>query len=92
MVLGGFTTIGILGLLLAHATIRTSSLCLAIGIHSGLIFGKMGFNKVSKKLHDVTPWFGGDITVGFGSMLILLLLWFLIWLVYLRGEPDSEIA
>jgi uncharacterized protein len=92
MVLGGFTTIGILGLLLAHATIQTSSLWLAIGIHSGLIFGKMGFNKVSKKLHDVTPWFGGDITVGFGSILILLLLWFLIWLVYLRGEPDSEIA
>jgi membrane protease YdiL (CAAX protease family) len=92
MVLGGFTTIGILGLLLAHATIRTSSLWLGIGIHAGLIFGKMGFNKVSKKLHDLTPWFGGDITVGIGSILILLLLWFLIWIVYLRGEPDSEIA
>ena len=92
LVLGGFTTIGILGLILAHATIRTGSLWLGIGVHSGLIFGKMGFNKVSKKLHDITPWFGSDITVGFGSILILLLLWFLIWIVYLRGEPDSEIA
>ncbi len=92
IVLGGFATIGILGLLLAHATIRTSSLWLGIGIHSGLIFTKMGFNKVTKQIQDVTPWFGGDITVGIGSILILLLLWLLIWIVYLRGEPDSDLA
>ena len=58
-VLGGFTTIGILGLLLAHATIRTSSLWLGIGIHSGLIFAKMGFNKVTKKnsgCHSLVRW------------------------------------
>ncbi len=91
-VLGGFTTIGILGLLLAHATIRTSSLWLGIGIHSGLIFSKMGFNKVTKKIRDVTPWFSGDITVGIGSVLILLLLWLLIWIIYLRGKSDSDLA
>jgi membrane protease YdiL (CAAX protease family) len=91
-VLGGFTTIGILGLLLAHATIRTSSLWLGIGIHSGLIFSKMGFNKVTKKIRDVTPWFSGDITVGIGSILILLLLWLLIWIVYLREKYDSDLA
>jgi membrane protease YdiL (CAAX protease family) len=91
IVLGGFIAIGILGLLLAHATIRTSSLWLPIGVHSGLIFGKMGLNKVTKRLQDTTPWFGGDITVGIGSVLILLFLWSLIWLVYLRGEPDSNI-
>jgi membrane protease YdiL (CAAX protease family) len=92
MVLGGFMTISLLGLMLAHATIRTCSLWLGIGIHSGLIFAKMGFNKVSKKIQDVTPWFGGDITVGLGSVLVLLLLWFLIWVIYLRGKSDSEIA
>jgi uncharacterized protein len=93
MVLGGFMTIGVLGLLLAHATIRTGSLWLGIGIHSGLIFGKMGFNKVTKKIHDFTPWFSGDITVGIGSVLILLLLWFLIWVIYLRrGQSNSDLA
>jgi membrane protease YdiL (CAAX protease family) len=91
-ILGGFTTIAILGLMLAHATIRTCSLWLGIGIHSGLIFAKMGFNKVTKKVQDVTPWFGGDITVGLGSVLVLLLLWLLIWVIYLRGKSDSEIA
>ncbi|MBV8414355.1 MAG: CPBP family intramembrane metalloprotease [Verrucomicrobia bacterium] len=90
--LGGFIAIGILGLLLAHATIRTSSLWLAIGIHSGLIFGKMGFNKVMKRVQDVTPWFGSDITVGIGAILILLFLWSLVWLIYLRGEPDANLA
>ena len=88
IVLGGFIAIGILGLLLAHATIRTSSLWLGIGIHSGLVFSKMGLNKVTKRFQDLTPWFGTDITVGLGSILILLFLWSVIWLVYLRGEPD----
>ncbi len=90
LVLGGFTTIGILGLLLAHATIRTNSLWLGIGVHSGLILGKMGFNKVTKKLQDVSPWFGGDITVGIGSILVLVFIWLLIWIIYLRGKPDTE--
>ena len=88
IVLSGFIAIGMLGLLLAHATIRTSSLWLGIGIHSGLVFSKMGLNKVTKRFQDLTPWFGSDITVGLGSILILLFLWSVIWLVYLRGEPD----
>jgi membrane protease YdiL (CAAX protease family) len=92
LVLGGFITISILGLLLAHATIRTSSLWLAIGLHSGLIFAKMGFNKVTKKNHDISPWFGGDITVGIGSVLVVLLLWFLTWMVYLRAKSDWELG
>jgi uncharacterized protein len=92
LVLGGFVTIAILGLLLAHATIRTSSLWLAIGIHSGLIFVKMGFNKVTDKIQDTSPWFGGDITVGVGSVLVVLLLWFITWMIYLRAESDWELA
>jgi uncharacterized protein len=92
LVLGGFTSIGILGLLLAQATIRTSSLWLGIGIHSGLIFGKMGFNKVTKKIHDVTPWFTGDLTIGIGSILILLFLWLLTWTIYLRGKSDPDLV
>jgi uncharacterized protein len=91
-VLGGFLTLGILGLILAHATIRTSSLWLGIGIHSGLIFAKMSFNKVAKKLEDVTPWFSGDITVGIGSILVMLFLWLLIWVTYLRAESDPDLA
>jgi membrane protease YdiL (CAAX protease family) len=88
LVAGGFVTIGILGLILAHATIRTSSLWLAIGIHAGLIFGKMGLNKLTRRIEDMTPWFGNDITVGFGSIATLLFLWFMIWFIFLRAQPD----
>jgi membrane protease YdiL (CAAX protease family) len=88
LVAGGFVTIGILGLILAHATIRTSSLWLAIGIHAGLIFGKMGLNKLTRRTEDMTPWFGNDITVGFGSIATLLFLWFMIWFIFLRAQPD----
>jgi membrane protease YdiL (CAAX protease family) len=89
-VLGSGVTLAILGMLLAHATLKTSSLWLAIGIHSGLIFSKMGFNKVTNRTQDLAPWFGGDITSGIGSILIILFLWLVIWLVYLHGESDSE--
>ena len=37
-------------------------------------------------------WFGGDITVGIGAVLIVLLLWFLIWIIYLRGESDWDLT
>ncbi len=91
-VLGGFVTLGVLGLILAHASVRTSSLWLGIGIHSGLIFAKMGFNKVARKLEDLTPWFSGDITIGIGSVLVMLFLWLLIWLIYLRGKSNPDRA
>jgi uncharacterized protein len=92
LIVGGFVTIGILGLILAHATMRTSSLWLAIGIHSGVVFGKMGLNKLTRRLEDMRPWFGGDVTVGIGSIAALLFLWFMIWFIFLRGQPDSTAA
>ena len=89
LVAGGFFTIGILGLILAHARMRTFSLWLAIGIHSGVVFGKMSLNKLTRRLEDMTPWFGGDITVGIGSIATMLFLWFMIWFIFLRGQFDS---
>jgi membrane protease YdiL (CAAX protease family) len=92
LIVGGFVTVGILGLILAHATIRTSSLWLPIGIHSGLIFGKMGLNKLTRRLEEMMPWFGSDLTVGIGSIATLLFLWFMIWFIFLRGQFDSNAA
>jgi membrane protease YdiL (CAAX protease family) len=89
LVAQGFLTIGILGLILAHATMRTSSLWLPIGIHSGVVFAKMGLNKLTKRLEDMAPWFGNDITMGIGSVAVLLFLWFMIWFIFLRNKFDS---
>jgi uncharacterized protein len=81
---GGFMTIFVLGLLLAHSAVGTRSLWLSIGLHAGTVFGKMSFNKLTKHLAEAPPWFGPDLTTGLGSVVTLLSLWFVIWLLFLR--------
>jgi uncharacterized protein len=81
---GGFVTIFILGLLLADSVVKTRSLWLPIGLHAGTVFGKMSFNKLTKQVTEAPPWFGPELTVGLGSVLTLLFLWFLVWLLFLR--------
>jgi membrane protease YdiL (CAAX protease family) len=79
---GAGLTLFVLGLLLGYAVIKTSSLWLSIGLHAGLVFAKMSFNKLTKRSGDLSPWFGSDLTVGFGAILILVFLWFVIWLIF----------
>ncbi|HZC36338.1 MAG TPA: CPBP family intramembrane glutamic endopeptidase [Chthoniobacterales bacterium] len=81
---GGFMTIFVLGLLLAHSAVGTRSLWLSIGLHAGIVFGKMSFNKLTKQLAEAPPWFGPELTVGLGSVVTLLSLWFVVWLLFLR--------
>ncbi len=81
---GGFMTIFVLGLLLADSVVRTRSLWLSVGLHAGTVFGKMSFNKLTKQLTQAPPWFGPELTIGLGSVLTLLFLWFLVWLLFLR--------
>jgi uncharacterized protein len=81
---GGFVTIFVLGLLLADSVVKTRSLWLPIGLHAGTVFGKMSFNKLTKQLTEAPPWFGPELTVGLGSVLTLLFLWFLVRLLFLR--------
>ncbi len=89
LLLGGFTTILILGLMLGHAALQTRSLWLPIGLHAGIVFGKITFNKFTKRLEDLSPWIGQDLTVGFGPILILLFLWCLTWLLILRDPRPA---
>jgi hypothetical protein len=79
----------VLGLLLAAVTVKTSSLWLGIGLHAGFVFGKMGFNKLTWRRADLSPWFGHDLTAGIGSVLILLFVWLVVWLIFLRDQSGS---
>jgi uncharacterized protein len=92
LVLAGFITLFVLGMMLAHATLRTRSLWLSIGLHSGLVFGKMGFNKLAKRVVDAMPWFGPDVTIGLGSVLVLLFVWFLSWYFFLRERSFAPVV
>jgi membrane protease YdiL (CAAX protease family) len=86
----GFLTIFVLGLILAHATIKTGALWLPIGVHAGVVFTKMSFNKLTHHLADLQPWFGPDLTTGCGAIAILLLLWLLVWLLFPRASGPQH--
>lgn len=89
LVLGGAASLFLLGLLLAAATVKTSSLWLGIGLHAGFVFGKMSFNKITHRIADLSPWFAQDLTAGIGSVLIMLFVWLAVWLIFLRDQPGS---
>jgi uncharacterized protein len=91
-ILAGFSTLCVLGALLAHSTLRTRSLWLGIGLHAGLVFGKMGFNKLAKRSGEAMPWFGPDLTIGLGSVLVLLFLWLLTWYLFLRDRASPALG
>ena len=89
LLLGGFSTLFVLGLILGYAAVKTESLWLPIGIHAGMILGKFGFSKITVRREDALPWFGRDIQVGLGSLLALALLGlFFRW--KLKDEKNAE--
>lgn len=72
----GFTTLFLLGWVLGWSVLRTRAVWLAIGLHAGLVFGKFGFTKLTKRsITDTMPWVGEDIIVGFGALTVVLCTW-----------------
>jgi len=89
LVLGGFTTIFVLGLMLADVTVRTRSLWMAIGLHAGLVFVKMSFSKFTKREAAHLPWIGEELQIGLVPVLALLLGWLLARL-WIRHETAAR--
>jgi uncharacterized protein len=92
--LGGFTTIFVLGLMLADVTVRTRSLWLAIGLHAGVVFAKMSFSKFTKREEAHLPWIGESLELGLVPVFVLLLAWLLtrLWLQYVDAHHASSHA
>ena len=85
MLLGaGFTTLFLLGWILADARIRTQSLWLPIGLHAGWIFANGIFNKVARREMLTLPWLGKSVLIGIAPLMVGLLTWALLraWLNY----------
>lgn len=82
LVLGGFTTLFLLGCILAHARIRTRSLALPIGLHSGWIFAAGLFGIVARPDQIGLPWVGKSLLIGVVPLSVGLLTWLLVhaWL------------
>ena len=80
LVAEGFTTLFLVGWILADARLRTSSLWLPIGLHAGWIFGNGVFNKFAHQQRILAPWLGKNLLVGIIPLFIVGLTW-----VIMRG-------
>ena len=90
LVLGGFMTLFVIGIVLAHARLSTRSLWLPIGLHAGWILASEAFGKMAQRGVVALPWIGRNLQVGLVPLGICLLTWVLLrtWLRY-AGARDT---
>ncbi len=86
LVLAGFTTLFLIGLILADARLRTRSLWLPIGLHAGWILASGAFNKIAHREILALPWLGKNLLIGIVPLCVCLVSWLLLrgWLRYAR--------
>jgi membrane protease YdiL (CAAX protease family) len=86
LVLGGFTTLFLIGIILAHVRVATRSLWAPVGLHAGWILTSMMFAKVARRDWILLPWLGKNLLVGLLPLAVMLVTWLLVatWLNYAR--------
>ena len=87
LVLAGFSTLFLIGWILADARLQTNSLWLPIGLHGGWIFASGMFSKIAHREMVILPWLGKNLLVGIIPLLILGLTWALMRGCLKRNAP-----
>jgi membrane protease YdiL (CAAX protease family) len=84
LLLAGFTTLFVIGLILADVRILTQSLWLPIGLHAGWILASAVFAKVARRNFEALPWLGKNMLIGLVPLAVCLVSWGLLraWLRY----------
>jgi membrane protease YdiL (CAAX protease family) len=82
LLLAGFTTLFLIGWVLADARIRTASLWLPVGLHCGWILGNGIFSRLARRNHILLPWLGRNLLVGLIPLAVICVTWLLIRLQY----------
>jgi membrane protease YdiL (CAAX protease family) len=84
MVLASFTTLFLIGWILADARLRTRSLFLSIGLHSGWILVAGVVGKITRGKMAMLPWLGSNLLSGLLPLALGLITWALMigWLGY----------
>jgi len=90
LVLAGFSTLFMIGLVLAHARIGTASLWLPIGLHAGWILASGAFGKIARREMVALPWIGKSLLIGLVPLVACLVSWLLLmaWLKYASSRKD----
>ena len=81
LVLAGFTTLFLIGWVLADARILTASLWLPIGLHSGWILGNGVFSRIARREMLLLPWLGRNLLVGLIPLAVVSLTWLIVRLL-----------
>lgn len=91
LVAAGFTTLFLLGWILADARIRTRSLWAPIGLHAGWIFASAIFNKVARREVEALPWLGKNLLIGIAPLCVALVSWAILraWLHSLNETAET---
>jgi membrane protease YdiL (CAAX protease family) len=89
LVLAGFTTLFLIGLILADARISTRSLWLPIGLHAGWILASAVFAKVARRELLALPWLGKNMLIGLVPLAVCLVSWVLLR-IWFRHAPRRE--
>ena len=82
LVAAGFTTLFLIGWILADARLQTRSLWTPIGLHAGWILTAGVFNKIARHDTIILPWLGKNLLVGIIPLAVLGLTWLIVrvWL------------
>ncbi len=88
LVAAGFTTLFLIGWILADARLQTRSLWLPIGLHAGWILTSGVFNKIARHDLIVLPWLGRNLLVGIVPLGVACLTWLIMrgWLKYVGAR------
>jgi uncharacterized protein len=89
MVLALFATLFLIGWILADARLRTRSLFLPIGLHSGWILVAGVVGKLTRHSTTMLPWLGTNLLTGLLPLALGLITWALM-IVWLRYANRSE--
>lgn len=82
LVAAGFTTLFLIGWILADGRLQTRSLWLPIGLHAGWILTAGVFNKIARRDMIILPWLGKNLLIGIIPLAVAGLTWLIVrlWL------------
>ena len=78
LLLLGFTSLLIVGVILGYARLKTRSLWMPVGLHAGWVLCKMSLMELVRH-PKAWPWVGPDIVTGLGPLLMLLATGGVVW-------------
>ncbi len=89
-----FAVLFAIGWVLGYTRLKTNSLWLGIGLHTGWVFGVKTLGPITKRAFDpaaMMPWLGGNLRVGLASCLVVCLTGLVLWL-WLNRKSEKNSA